>query len=70
MVSVQKRDGENSTTLIFRFTKKVRRSGLLQEVRKRRFRGRGKTKRARKLSAIYRSGKKEELSKAKKMGLA
>ena len=45
-------------------------SGLLQEVRKRRFSGRGKTKRARKLSAIYRASKKEDMAKAKKLGLA
>ncbi len=69
MVSVQKREGESSNALIFRFTKKVRRSGLLQEVRKRRFRGRPTTKRVRKISAIYKSAKKEEMARLKKLGL-
>lgn len=70
MISVNKRDGESSNALIFRFTKKVRRSGLLQEVRKRRFKDRPVTKRVRKISAIYKSAKKEEVARLKKLGLA
>ncbi len=69
MVSVQKRDGENSSALIFRFTKKVRRSGLLQEVRKRRFKDRPVTRRERKSSAIFKAEKKEEMARLKKLGL-
>lgn len=70
MITVQKRDGESSNALIFRFTKKVRRSGLMQEVRKRRFKDRGATKRVRRISAIYKSVKKDEVTRLKKLGLA
>jgi ribosomal protein S21 len=69
MISANKRDGESSNALIFRFTKKVRRSGLMQEVRKRRFSDRGTTRRKRRLSAIFKSAKKEEMAKQKKLGL-
>ncbi len=69
MVSANKRDGETTNALIFRFTRKVRRSGLLQEVRKRRFQDRPTTRTKRKLSAIFKSEKKAEVAKAKKLGL-
>lgn len=69
MISVNKRDGENSSALIFRFTKKVRRAGLLQEVRKRRFKDRPVTRRVRKSSAIFKSAKREEMVRLKKLGL-
>ena len=69
MISVTKRDGENSGALIFRFTKKVRRAGLLQEVRKRRFKDRPVTRRVRKSSAIFKASKKEEMARLRKLGL-
>lgn len=70
MISVHKRDGETSNALIFRFTRKLRRAGLTQEVRKRRFHDRDTTKRVRRNSAIYKAAKKEELARLKKLGLA
>ncbi len=69
MISVNKREGETPNALIFRFTKKVRRSGMLQEQRRRRFKDRPVTKRVRKASAIFKAGKKEEMARLKKLGL-
>ena len=69
MVSVNKREGETANALIFRFTKKVRRSGMLQEQRRRRFKDRPVTKRVRKESAIFKADKKVEMVRLKKLGL-
>ena len=35
MIEVKKKEGESSSGLLFRFSKKVRQSGVLKEVRKR-----------------------------------
>ena len=66
---MNKREGETANALIFRFTKKVRRSGMLQEQRRRRFKDRPVTKRVRKASAIFKTAKKEEMARLKKLGL-
>lgn len=69
MISANKRDGETANALIFRFTRKIRRSGIIQETRKRRFQDRPTTRTKRKQSAIFKAEKKAEMAKAKKMGL-
>jgi len=69
MISVKKKENETSTSLIFRFTKKLKRSGVLRESRKRRYHARPKNKIKRKLAAIYRTKKQQEVEKAKKLGL-
>ncbi len=68
MIEAKKRENESASSLLFRFSKRVRRSGVSLEVRKRRFRARPVTRRRRQLSAIYRSTKQKELSRAKKFG--
>ena len=67
-IEVKKREGESASALLFRFTKKVQRSGVLKEAKKRRFRGRPQNRRRVKLSALYREQKKKEFLKAKKLG--
>jgi len=69
MVTAKRREGEPANALIFRFTKKVRRSGAIIETRKRRFSGRPVSRRKRKLSAIFKAVKREEMAKQKKFGL-
>ena len=54
---------------MFRFGKRVKQSGVLTEVRKRRFRGRAVNRRKRRLSAQYRSAKRVETTRQKKLGL-
>lgn len=69
MVKVTKKEGESSSALLFRFTKKVKQSGVLKESKKRRFKERPQNKRKKRLSALYREKKKAEISRLKKMGL-
>lgn len=70
MISVKKREGESSSGLMFRFNKKIKQSGLVKEVRKRRFTTRGKSRLKIKLSALHRSDLKKEFAHKKKMGIA
>lgn len=69
MVYVRKKEGETSGSLLYRFSKKIRQSGVLREVKKRRFCNRPQSKIKRKLAAVYREQKKKEVARAKKMGL-
>lgn len=69
MVSTRRREGEPASALIFRFTKKVRRSGTIIETRRRRFKGRPVSRRKRKLSAIFKAVKREDIARQKKFGL-
>lgn len=68
MVEVKKREGESASALLYRFTKKIQRSGVLRESKKRRFHDRPLNRRKIRLSAIYREQKKKEYLKAKKLG--
>lgn len=63
MIETRKKPGESSSALIHRFTKVVRQSGLMKEVKKRRFKTRRATKLKKKLSALYRAKKKKEFAK-------
>jgi ribosomal protein S21 len=68
MAQVTKREGESVNSLIFRFIKRVKQTGVLMESRKRRFRQRAPNKLKRKLSALHRVVKKAELEMSRKMG--
>lgn len=68
-VEVKRKEGESSASLLFRFTKKVRQSGVLLETRKRRFEKRLVNRAERRLSAIYRTKKAKEIARLKKLGL-
>lgn len=70
MIEVKKKEGESSQSLLFRFTKRVRQSGVLTEARGRRFRDRNVNKRKIRLSAQYRAEKKAEMLRKKRLGLA
>ena len=69
MLEVRRKEGETPASLMFRFGKRVKQSGVLTEVRKRRFRGRAVNRRKRRLSAQYRSAKRVETARQKKLGL-
>ncbi|MFH1246253.1 MAG: 30S ribosomal protein S21 [Candidatus Liptonbacteria bacterium] len=68
MIEVKKKDNESPAGVLFRFTKRVRQSGVLVELRKRRFHNRAVNKRKRKVSAIFRSKKRSEMARLKKLG--
>jgi len=67
-IEVKKGKNENTNTLLYRFTKKVQQSGVMKEVKKRRFSGRAVNKNKRKSMALYRVEKQEEIAKQKKYG--
>ena len=68
-LEVKRKENESPATLLFRFSKKVRQSGILAETRRRRSHLRSQNKRKRRLSAIYRADKKVEMQRKKKLGL-
>ncbi len=67
-MEIKRREGEPTGTFLYRFTKKVRQSGILVESKRRRFKGRAVSKRSRRASALYREQRKKDLEKARKMG--
>ena len=69
-IDVKKKEGESPNALLFRFTRRIKRSGVLKEKNKRRFTTRKPNKTARRNSAIHRAGKRTEIARAKKLGLA
>ena len=69
-IEVKRKEGESPNALLFRFTKRVKRSGVLREANKRRFRHRATNRMKRRLSALHRDEKKKELERLKKLGLA
>ena len=69
MVGVRKKEGESAGLLLFRFSRKIKQSGVLKEAKKRRFRARPVNRRKNRLSAIHRANKKTELERLRKLGL-
>lgn len=65
---IKKKEGETIGSLLYRFSKKIQQNGILIEAKKRRFHKRGQSKLKRKMAAIYREQKKQEVVQAKKMG--
>ncbi len=68
-IEVRKRQGESPTNMLFSFTKRVKRSGILKEVRKRKFHTRTTSRLKRRQSAIHRDTKRAEVDRLKKLGL-
>ena len=68
-IEVRKRDGEQGTALLYTFTRRVKRSGILKEVRKRKFHDRPTSRVKRRVSAVHREAKKAEVERLKKLGL-
>lgn len=68
-IEARKREGEAGSALLYNFTRKVKRSGILKEVRKRKFYARTASRIKRRVSAIHREAKKKEVERMKKLGL-
>jgi len=68
-IEVRKREGESGNSILFNFTKKVKRSGILKEIRKRKFHTRGTSRIKRRESAIHRDIKRAEVERNRKLGL-
>ncbi len=69
MMEVKKRENETASSLIYRFTKRTQQSGILREVKKRRFETRSISRLKRRRSAIHRAEKRVEFVRAKKLGI-
>lgn len=70
MIETKRKEGESSSALMFRFTKRVKRSGVLKEANRRRFLTRLSNKRQRRESAVHRNKKHIEHARNKKLGIA
>jgi len=68
-IEVRKREGESPNSVLFNFTKRVKRSGILKEVRARKFHSRVTSRIKRRQSAIHRDARKAEVDRLKKLGL-
>ena len=69
-VEIKKKEGETTASLLYRFSKRVKQSGILLEAKKRRFRRRFPNKRKIKESALHRLKKKNEFKRVQKLGLS
>jgi hypothetical protein len=68
-LEVVKKERETSQSLIRRFSKKIKRSGILRRARKRKYRKREKSHQLKNRAAIRREEKRKEYQKNKKLGL-
>ncbi len=68
-VEVRKRKSENAGTLLFRFNRKIKQSGLIREAKRRRFKSRKINRLRVKKSALYSLKRRQEITSAKKHGL-
>ena len=68
-IEARKKEGESGQSLLYTFTRKVKRSGILKEVRHRKFHVRTTSRIKRRASAIHREGKKADVERQKKLGL-
>lgn len=68
MLEARRREGESAASLVSRFTKKVRQSGILKEVRSRRFKDRAVNRNKRRAYALKREEKRQEFEALRKLG--
>ncbi len=68
MLEIRKKEGESVGSFLYRFGKRVKQSGILKEVKKRRFKGRVVNRRKVRLAALYRKDKQAEIARLKKYG--
>jgi len=67
-MEIKRKEGESAPSAIYRFNKRVQQSGLVKEVKSRRFTDRNVNKNSRRNSALYREDKAMEVKKLRKLG--
>lgn len=67
-LKVKKKERETSQSLIRRFSKKIRQSGILRQARDSQYKKRSKSKEMKKRAALRREELREEYEKKRKMG--
>lgn len=68
-IEVRKKDGESPNAILYNFTRRVKRSGILKEIRGRKYHDRPMSRIKRRASAIHREEKKADIERQKKLGL-
>lgn len=68
MLEIKRKEGESVNAFLFRFSKRMKQSGILIESKKRRYHDRPISKTKRKASAIYRAQKTKEHKEMRKKG--
>ena len=68
MIEVKRKEGESPSALLARFSRRMKRSGVLKEANKRRFHDRPANKRKKRLSALHRNAKRVQYQKMRKLG--
>lgn len=68
VIEVRRKEKENPSALIRRFTRKIQESGILLEARKKMFRTRRLSKLAKKEKALRKKELREEYQRLKKLG--
>jgi len=67
-IEIKRKENESINSLLYRFNKKVKQSGIMQEMKKRRFYDRRINRRKKRLAALYRLRKTEENARLAKFG--
>jgi hypothetical protein len=67
-IEVKRKPKEPPQSLVYRFTKAVRESGMLLSLRDKRFRTREKSRMLKRLAALRREEKKKQLAMEEKLG--
>lgn len=68
VLNVQRKERETSQSLIRRFSRRVRKSGILIQARKNKFHKRTKSRQMKKRAALRREELKKEYERREKMG--
>ena len=67
-LEIHRKDKENNSSIVHRFTRSVMQSGIIKEARSRRFRQRPLSDTAKKRAALKKERTKAEYEKKRKMG--
>ena len=68
VLKINRKEKESSQSLVRRFSKRIRQSGILVQARRIRFRKKSKSKQMKKRSALRKEQMKKEYQKKKRMG--
>ncbi len=68
-LEITKKERETSQNLVRRFSRRVKKSGLLMRARKRKYQHRKKSRQLKNRAALRREEKRKEYQKKKKLGL-
>jgi len=67
-IEIHRREKEAPQSLVRRFSRRIRKSGLLRRVRQAQWRGKSKSRQMKKIAALRREELKKEYQKLKKLG--